>query len=208
MTNHKGFTLLELLVVIAILAVLAAVTIVVINPTELARRSRDAQRLNDLAAVTSAISFYMTETTTPSLDGGTNSTCANNRYWVSVETGFGTPAGGTVVTTTAANAGKVDGTGWIKVNLASLSAGSPIPAFPIDPVNSGDGSGSAVELFYTYLCRASPLGFQLVANMESTTYKAKEDKDGGADNNLYETGTIANYGVSLSGGGGVYPTAN
>ncbi len=199
MNSHKGFTLLELLVVIAILAVLSAVTVVVLNPAELLRRSRDSQRLNDLAAITSAISFYMTETTTPNLSGDStpNSSCANNKYWVSVTSGYGTGAGN-VTTTPAADAGKVDGTGWIRVNLASLSTGSPIPAFPVDPVNSGDATGTALELFYTYLCRGTPLGFQLVANLESSTYKPKEGTDGGAVATLYETGTIANYGVNLT----------
>ncbi|MFZ2414472.1 MAG: prepilin-type N-terminal cleavage/methylation domain-containing protein, partial [Minisyncoccia bacterium] len=39
--NKKGFTLIELLVVMGILGILMAVTILVINPAEYLRRSRD-----------------------------------------------------------------------------------------------------------------------------------------------------------------------
>jgi prepilin-type N-terminal cleavage/methylation domain-containing protein len=182
--HNKGFTLLELLVVISILAVLAAVTVVVLNPAELLKRSRDAQRLNDLAAITSAVSFYMTETSSPSLGSG----CSTTRAWVSVTSGYGSPAGWTIAT--SATPGAVNGTGWVPVNLASLSSGSPLPAFPIDPINN---AGATPSQFYTYACRTSPLGFQLVANLESAAYTPKEGTDGGNASFLYETGSIAAY---------------
>jgi prepilin-type N-terminal cleavage/methylation domain-containing protein len=188
MTNHKGFTLLELLVVIAILAVLAAVTVVVINPTELVRRSRDVQRLNDLAAIVSAVSFYMVETTSPSLGTCGATIGAAQCRFTAVPSGTSPYGCGSAATSSS---GAVDGTGWIPVNLASLTTGSPIPAFPIDPVNGG-GSASP-STFYTYACRSNPLGFELVANMESTTYKAKEGTDGGVDINTYETGTVVGF---------------
>jgi prepilin-type N-terminal cleavage/methylation domain-containing protein len=191
--HNKGFTLLELLVVISILAVLSAVTVVVLNPAELLRRSRDAQRLNDLAAITSAISFYMTETSSPDLDGP--GTCSTTAFWVSVQSGMGT-SGLTVTTTTAANVGLVNGGGWIKVDLASLNSGSPLPAFPVDPTNTA--GGGSPSRFYAYACRTSPLGFQLVANLESASYKPKEGTDGGNAGALYETGTIAAYTASSS----------
>ena len=57
----KGFTLLELLIVIGILAILATVLIAVINPAELLRRARDTQRLSDLDALRSAISLFTPE---------------------------------------------------------------------------------------------------------------------------------------------------
>ena len=63
----KGFTLLELLIVIAILAILASVTFVALNPAELLKKSRDAQRLADLAWVQTAINSYIANTSTPIL---------------------------------------------------------------------------------------------------------------------------------------------
>ena len=188
--KHKGFTLLELLVVISILAILSAVTVVVLNPAELLRRSRDAQRLNDLAAITSAVSFFMVETSSPSL----GPTCSATHIYPSIESGFGT-TNLTFTTTSAANAGLVDGTGWIRVNLSSLNVGSPLPAFPIDPTNNAAATPSQ---FYAYACQSSPLAFQLTVNMESTTYQTREGTDGGFAAFLYETGAKAAYVTSLN----------
>lgn len=68
--THKarGFTLLELIIVIAILAILSVAVVLVINPAETLRRARDSQRLSDLSAVKSAIGLYMTDVTGPDLD--------------------------------------------------------------------------------------------------------------------------------------------
>lgn len=197
MKPSKGFTLLELLVVISILATLAAVTVVVLNPAELLKRSRDSQRLNDMAAVTSAISFYMVEATTPDLDGTSGPACAGataNKTDASVSL---TANADTTLTAgaTSTTPGAIDGSGWIPVNLSSLTGiGSPLPAFPVDPTNTYNGAGATLTgLYYSYACRASPLGFQLVANFESANNDSKEQNDGGNRTTLYETGTIASY---------------
>src|ERR1700691_308696 len=57
----KGFTLIEILVVIAIIAILAAVVVLTLNPAELLRQSRDANRVSDMATLTSALSLYNTD---------------------------------------------------------------------------------------------------------------------------------------------------
>ena len=67
----KGFTLLELLIVIGILAILATVLIAVINPAELLRRARDTQRLSDLDALRSAISLFIVDMPDPSIGNAT-----------------------------------------------------------------------------------------------------------------------------------------
>ena len=46
--SRKGFTLLELLIVIAIIAILSVVLVIVLNPAETLRKSRDAQRHDHL----------------------------------------------------------------------------------------------------------------------------------------------------------------
>ena len=77
----KGFTLLELLIVIAILAILATATILVLNPAELLKQARDSQRVTDIANLNSALSLYVTAVSSPYLafDSGapTNVTCHN-----------------------------------------------------------------------------------------------------------------------------------
>src|SRR3989344_4392766 len=73
--KKSGFTLLELLIVIAIIAILSVALVIVLNPAETLRKSRDAQRLSDLSTLKTAIGLYLTSTTSPLLDNGTNSTC-------------------------------------------------------------------------------------------------------------------------------------
>jgi len=74
--GKKGFTLLELLIVIAILAILATVLVLVLNPAETLKKSRDTQRMSDLATMKTAIGLYMTTVNSPTLasttDTGTN----------------------------------------------------------------------------------------------------------------------------------------
>jgi hypothetical protein len=98
------------------------------------------------------------------------------------------------IATQAATPSLTDGTGWIPINLDTLTSGSPISNYPIDPTNSVS-SVSAVtsaDLVYRYACAVSPLSFELNAQLESTTYTVSDNKrasDGGNNSNLYEVGT-------------------
>jgi len=47
MKTKKGFTLLELLIVIGILAILSTTVVLVINPAELLKKARDSQRISE-----------------------------------------------------------------------------------------------------------------------------------------------------------------
>ena len=56
--NEKGFTLIEILVVIGILAVLLAIVLIAINPQQQFQQANDTQRRSDVNAILNAIGAY------------------------------------------------------------------------------------------------------------------------------------------------------
>ncbi len=194
----KGFTLLELLIVIAILSVLAMALILVLNPAESLKKSRDSQRMTDLATIKTAIGLYLTNVTSPDLstDATDNDRCLDSTtptVFYSSLVGAATVAGG--ITADGRVDGNVEGTGWLPIKLSDIASGSPISNFPLDPVNDIDNSESDTDLVtdealvYRYVCNKTNLTYEIDANLESTELNGKEDTDGGNNANLYETGT-------------------
>ncbi|MCD6086135.1 type II secretion system protein [bacterium] len=59
--SYKSFTLLELLIVIAVLAILTAVVLIVINPAEYLKKTRDARRITDLRSLNESLGLYLAE---------------------------------------------------------------------------------------------------------------------------------------------------
>jgi prepilin-type N-terminal cleavage/methylation domain-containing protein len=134
----KGFTLVELLIVIAILAVLATATVVVLNPAELLAQARDSQRIADFEGLRTALGVYISQTSTIALCSGAGAgqgCAATGRCSASVASAVAMFTGVCPAFATPANVRKVDASGWIDVNIGGLSGGSPIPNLPIDPVN-------------------------------------------------------------------------
>lgn len=56
--RQKGFTLIEILVVIGILAILLAIVLIAINPQQQFQQANNTQRSSDVNAVLNAISAY------------------------------------------------------------------------------------------------------------------------------------------------------
>lgn len=54
--KHRGFTILELLIVVAIIGILAAVTMVLLNSTR--AHGRDSRRLEDLRSIENGLHLY------------------------------------------------------------------------------------------------------------------------------------------------------
>ena len=57
--KRRGFTIVELLIVIVIIAILAAITIVAYNGMQ--ERARDAQRLKDMKTIETALRLYLVD---------------------------------------------------------------------------------------------------------------------------------------------------
>lgn len=204
-SSEKGFTLLELLIVIAILVVLSVIVVLVLNPAETLKKSRDAQRISDLATVKSALGLYLTSTSTPLLDNTSgNTTCRNGSGTKTLYYSLGSATditdttldgGSFTANGQASSPGNVDGTGWIPVNLASLTGGAPVSNFPVDPVNIATSTTaiSTGMFLYRYACDASDLTFEVDATLESSAYTTGTDNrltaDGGNNSTVYEVGT-------------------
>lgn len=185
--SRPGFTLIELLIVIAIIAVLSVVVILALNPAELLRQSRDADRLSDLATINTTLNLYAEDvggsmgnvsTVNVSL-ADTASGCTN----LSLPT---LPAIYTYHCSTSTTTRSVSSAGWIPLNFKNLSSGSPLGALPVDPSNS-----SSSRLYYTY--SGSGSFFEVTAPMESQKYKLSGSNDvvstdGGTKVSLHETG--------------------
>lgn len=211
---QKGFTLLELLIVLAILAILAVVLIIVLNPSETLKKTRDSQRLSDLSNLKTALGIYVTTDPSPvlgtaCLDGTTSTAMVYYSAPTAVTTlaanvvDPGTDTSATFLVGDWANnvttgGSAVDGTGWIPVNLASITGGSPIASLPLDPTNTVSAVPVDTDLTYRYVCAGTgdtgkPSSvFEIDARLESDAFVTADPKmttDGGDNAELYEVGT-------------------
>lgn len=170
--NNRGFTLVELLVVIAIIAILAAVVVLIINPLELMKRSRDAARMTDMANLQQAINVAAQEATS----SGVGILCFGQT---------GNPTPGTVLcqgnsyTDPAATRRLPNGTGWVKVDLSTQQSVS-VPTLPVDPTNNA-------TLNYSYASDGET--WEMDSVLESAQQSPKMANDGGDNDAVYEVGS-------------------
>ncbi|MDF1498121.1 MAG: type II secretion system protein [Patescibacteria group bacterium] len=193
----KGFTLLELLIVIAILAILSVALVLILNPAETLRKGRDSQRMSDLATLKTAIGLYMTTVTTPILDNSANTLCVggignDSIFYSQAGITAATVATGALTVVSSASTG-IDSTGWLPIDFRDISGGSPISNLPLDPVNTValPSAPANTDLVYRYACN-SDLTFELNAKLESTTFTVDDNKalnDGGNNSTLFEVGS-------------------
>lgn len=167
--REEGFTLIELLVVIAILGVLATIIVLAINPAEAQRKSRDTQRLSDLATLRKAIDLAIAEGDavlpgTLAVPVSGNSTGSRNSS---------------------------DANNYISMNVSKY-----LSVLPVDPrqaatdattLSDGTTQIAAGAMVYSFVANGET--YELDAYLESTDNAAVANNDGGTSATVYEIGT-------------------
>lgn len=158
--DEKGFTLVELLVVIAIVAILAIVVLVAINPLDTMKKSRNTRRLSDLTETRKALDLALSEATTSA----------------------GTPFTANASGDSCANSQASDGTGWIPYNSTVMNLKKYLATLPRDPQHPGT--------CYYFRAAANGTDYELDAILENVGDAANTMiNDGGNNNSRYEVGT-------------------
>jgi len=198
----KGFTFIELLLVLGLITALITIFVYFINPVEILKKHRDIQRINDLKALEIAINTYLTANPNADLDGmfeGTGKGEVNQSIYISVPYDKDVISNATITdsegnvwniiqNSSSSNMRNIDGTGWVPINFNEMKY-PPLSYLPIDPINS-----YALGYFYTYTFERKTKTFELNAKLEYKLFNKGEtqdivSKDGGSDNEIYETGS-------------------
>jgi prepilin-type N-terminal cleavage/methylation domain-containing protein len=183
--GKNGFTLVELLVVTSMIAVLSVATIVLLNPIELLRQSRDNTRISNMSTLMVVLGAYRAElcpndigspSTTYVSIPDTDPACGN--------LGLPTLTGGLSYHCAASDAFRQpNSSGWIPVDFTQISSGAPLSNLPIDPVNE-----SSSGFYYTFHPSIDGMNWELTSVMESEKFASRMTSDGGASDFVYEVG--------------------
>lgn len=159
----KGFTLVELIIVVLVIGGILSGGWYYLNPLELKKRENDSLRLADLAELTQLITRVSQEASI----SGTPQLCLDE----SICSGQSNDGG--------SENRSVNGKGWVKVDLSSQRALS-LPVLPLDPLNDAN-------FFYRF--HSDSVGWEIDAVLESEFFRGKMKSDGGNNDQKYEVGT-------------------
>lgn len=126
--KSKGFTIVELLIVIVVIGILAAIVIVAYNGIQ--QKGRDAQRHNDIKAITTALEMYYLDEGRYPVGSGANPSTTINSSW----------------STTADSS-------WN--NLRSKLVPKYISSLPSDPISTPGANAQSTGYNYAYFADIS-----------------------------------------------------
>jgi prepilin-type N-terminal cleavage/methylation domain-containing protein len=143
--SHKGFTLLEILLVVGIVAVLAGIVIIAINPSRQLATVRNTQRASDLKLIYNAVTqFYIDKSYYP---GSTTLSTTSLKEICNT--------GSVSATDTAVTGGTCSSQG-----LTNISELVPVylTAIPVDP----SGASSTMTLIPTTYAASNGTGYKIM----------------------------------------------
>lgn len=221
---RKGFTLVELLIVITILVILGIFIVLLINPAEILAKSRDSQRISDLATMKGAMQLYLTDGTVSFTNcvasGGTvpiseADATTLTKIYTSLDEAPNS-VGGSAYTdhyktiTAAADRQKNNGDGWVPVNFSTVTSGAPIEKLPIDP-SADTATSSTADIsagkYYRFACYSNggKFEYEFDAGLESAAWGPEAT---GVGNKGANDGGNANATTSANGGNNRYEVGN
>lgn len=135
--NIKGFTLVELIIVIAVIALLAAATFVAVDPAKRIGMARDAQRWADITAIADAITQYVAD------NAGTypTSTVTNGLYYLIMASSTTDLSSGHICQNVTEQT-----TMGVKLDSALIPV--YLPTMPIDPAGTSFYTGGKQTGYY------------------------------------------------------------
>lgn len=196
----RGFTIIEILVILAIIALLVTIVLVFLNPIEMSKRNRDLQRVKDLQALSLAINNYLTSATQIDLDGPFYDLSGWDEENPSIYISLPSELNFTFSTITdyygrewriiqnspSTNLYNNNGEGWLPINFSENNIS--LPMLPVDPLNNIDVNNSNKNYFYSYVFRRETNEFELNAKFESKSFAKQAEDDGGSDKEIFEIG--------------------
>lgn len=188
MRSSRGFTMIELLIVVAIIAILAVAAVVLLNPSEMIQEGKDHNRLSDTTSLYTAIGLAQSDGLSlgnastvyvslpdPTLTGAQTSSCG---YWNLVSL----PTDTIYQCASPQDYRNTDGTGWIPIDFAQSAGGSPFGELPIDPQNQ-----SSSGQYYAYATQGT--SYEVTSKMGSQKYQSESTYSNASALYLYGQGT-------------------
>jgi prepilin-type N-terminal cleavage/methylation domain-containing protein len=155
----KGFTLIELMLVIAIIGILSGVLLTLINPIKIQQKTRDSRRLQDIDSLKGSIVVAVIEGEIDLVE--TTTACGID--------GCDQTEGGIAV----------DGSGYIKFTVTGAGGLEEyITVLPIDPSEN-----------FSYIYASDGNDFEINYVYEHEDNIPKMATDGGNNDDMYEIGT-------------------
>lgn len=181
-----GFTLLELLIVIAVIVAITMAAILVLNPIEYSRQSKDSKRISEVADLDKAVSLFNLSGTEIGTSGIVYISLPDDSSAICADLNLPSlGAGYEYRCVTGADLRRVDGAGWMPVDFTQGTGinTSPLSALPVDSANDPD-----LLFYYAYVTDGGK--WVLASPVESGKYiEQTAAADGGTDPIRYERGS-------------------